>query len=389
MIALFSKTFLFSLFFFFLYYSLKLYNSTNISRLSLLKRGKIYIKKCINGTLINKNIQKKFSKPKIAAVIPVYNCQNYIKAAVRSIQNQDMLEIEIILVNDNSKDNSSKIIEELSLEDPRIKIINNKKNMGTLFSRNIGILNSNAKYIANLDNDDLFMDIDVFNSIFDEAENGNYDILGFGALDIPNYDPLISQMSDDYFHNHKDGLIVLQPELNYFPYLRNNKFRPNDYHVWGRLVKTDLYKKSINNLGNTSIGEDRKIKFMTWSEDSSMSLVLFYYAESYKFIKKYGIFHYISETTASNTRQMDEKFFSEIYFLDLMYDFTPNNTIGKQYVVQKAKEMRYDNYYSLNDKKNVIYCKAVIQKINDCPFVDEKDKKNIMILYNDLFNKDN
>ena len=72
-----------------------------------------------------------------------------------------MSKIEIILV----KDNSSKIIEELSLEDPRIKIINNQKNMGTLFSRNIGILNSNGKYIMNLDNDDLFIDKDVFNTV--------------------------------------------------------------------------------------------------------------------------------------------------------------------------------------------------------------------------------
>ena len=43
----------------------------------------------------------------------------------------------------------------------------------------------------NLDNDDFFMDIDVFNSVFYEAEKGNFDILGFSAIDIPNYNPLI------------------------------------------------------------------------------------------------------------------------------------------------------------------------------------------------------
>ena len=384
-IILIGKTILFPLLFLFLYNLLRVDNSNNNTRLNILKRGKLYIKTCLKEQLINNN-NKKISQPKVSTIIPVYNCQNTIKAVIRSIQNQDMSEIEIILVNDYSKDNSSKIIEELSLEDPRIKIINNQKNMGTLFSRNIGILNSNGKYIMNLDNDDFFMDIDVFNSVFYEAEKGNFDILGFSAIDIPNYNPLISQMSDDYFHNHEDGLIVRQPELNYFPFSKNNKFRPNDYHVWGRLVKTDLYKKSIINLGITSIGEDRKIQFLSWEEDSSMSVVLFHYAKSYKFIKKYGIFHYISKTTASNTRTNDEKFFSTLFFLDLMYDFTHNNSIGKKYVVEKAKEMRYDEYYNLNDKKNVKYCKAIIQKILDCPHIIDKDKVNLMDLYKDLFN---
>ena len=347
------------------------------------------MKTCLKEQLINNNNNTKISQPKISTIIPVYNCQNTIKAVIRSIQNQDMSEIEIILVNDYSKDNSSKIIEELSLEDPRIKIINNQKNMGTLFSRNIGILNANGKYIMNLDNDDFFMDIDVFSSVFYEIEKGNFDILGFAAIDIPNYNPLISQMSDDYFHDHEDGLIVRQPDLNYFPFSKNNKFRPNDYHVWGRLLKTDLYKKSINNLGISAIGEDRKIQFLSWEEDSSMSVVLFYYANSYKYIKKYGIFHYISRTTASNTRTYDEKFFSTLYFLDLMFDFTHNNSIGKKFVVEKAKEMRYDDYYSLNDKKNVIYCKAVIQKILDCPHITDKDKIILMDLYKDVFNKVN
>lgn len=58
-------------------------------------------------------------------------------------------------MNDNSNDNTSLIINELAKEDKRIKILNNRKNMGTLYSRNIGVLISKSKYIMNLDNDDL------------------------------------------------------------------------------------------------------------------------------------------------------------------------------------------------------------------------------------------
>ena len=103
----------------------------NMSRTTALRRGKDFIDKC----------------------------EKTIKAAVRSIQNQNMADIEIILVNDKSTDSSLKIIQELSEEDPRIKIFNNEKNMGTLYSRSLGILKSQGKYIMNLDNDDLFMDV--------------------------------------------------------------------------------------------------------------------------------------------------------------------------------------------------------------------------------------
>ncbi len=88
--------------------------------------SKKYIQKCFEGTLLNNNSKIFSSKPKISAIIPAYNCENTIKAAVRSIQNQNMSEIEIVLVNDNSKDNTFKIIQELSEEDPRIKILNTK-----------------------------------------------------------------------------------------------------------------------------------------------------------------------------------------------------------------------------------------------------------------------
>ena len=58
-----------------------------------------------------------------------------------------MTDFEIILINDNSTDNSLKIIRKMKSYDNRIHIINNHKNMGTLYSRCIGVLNSKGKYI--------------------------------------------------------------------------------------------------------------------------------------------------------------------------------------------------------------------------------------------------
>ena len=386
---MFLKFIFFISYIFFIYKILfKFGHPSHYSRLNSLTKGKYYIQKCLEGELINNNTLNILDTPKISVIIPVYNCEKTIKASIRSIQNQEMKEIEIILVNDYSTDNTSNIIKELSLEDQRINIINNNKNMGTMYSRNIGILNSKGKYVMNLDNDDLFLNSEVFDILFKEAEKENVDILGFAAVESYTYSPLITQMHDAYFQNHKNGLYLQQPELTFYPFTKNNKFRPNDYHVWGRFVKSNLYKKAINNLGISAIGEDRRTQMLIWSEDSSMSLVLYSLADSYKYIKIYGIFHYLSQTTASNTRHIDQKLFGEIYFLDLMYDFTGNNYIGIKYVVDKAKEMRYDSYYNLDNKYNVLYYKAVITKIINCEYISDKDKTKIKSLYYNLLSAD-
>ncbi len=127
------------------------------------------------------------SFPKISVIIPLYNCENYIKYTIRSVQNQNMGNFEIILINDNSKDGSLNISISLQEEDKRIKIINNNKNMGTLYSRSIGVLYSKGEFIFSLDNDDMFSDEDIFDKIYDIAYKNNYDIVEFKTFDIPNY----------------------------------------------------------------------------------------------------------------------------------------------------------------------------------------------------------
>ena len=80
-----------------------------------------------------------------------------------SVLSQNIPEFEIILINDNYSDNSSIIVNQMIKYDKRI-IINNSKNMGTLFSRNIGVLNAKGKYIFELDNDDIFLNENIFNN---------------------------------------------------------------------------------------------------------------------------------------------------------------------------------------------------------------------------------
>ena len=112
------------------------YNAT--PRREALIIGRRYINKCLNDNLTNKF--EKVENPIISAIIPVFNCEKSIKYAISSIQNQNVTNIEIILINDYSTDQSLNIIQEIQKNDKRIIIINNEKNMGSLYTRSIGIL---------------------------------------------------------------------------------------------------------------------------------------------------------------------------------------------------------------------------------------------------------
>ena len=353
-------------------------------RYQSLKKLKKYMKACFEGLYLNDNAIYNYNSsiPIISVVIPVYNCNKTIKAAVRSIQNQNMGDIEIILVNDLSKDNTSKIIQELSEEDPRIKIINNKKNSGTLYSRNVGILSSKGKFIMNLDNDDLFLDSEVFDDIYKEMNNTNFDIIGFNELEAHNYDPKGSQLNTGFFYK-PDNFIVYQPELRYYPFTRNNKFYPNDYLVWGRLVKRDLYIKAINNLGKDIFGEERGKRFLCYNEDTTMTIALFAYAQSFKFVTRYGIFHYLGKTTASNTRPSEENTYSHIFILDMLFEFTENDISHKKYVAEFALVLNGDD---INTEKTINYIKILLQRLYDSKYISEEYKNKLKQKYSFIYN---
>lgn len=90
---------------------------------------------------------------KISIIVPIYKVEGYINKCIDSILNQTYKNLEIILVDDGSPDNSGKICDEYAEKDKRIKVIH-KKNEGVSIARNIGIENASGGYIAFSDPDD-------------------------------------------------------------------------------------------------------------------------------------------------------------------------------------------------------------------------------------------
>lgn len=93
------------------------------------------------------------SLPLISIIIPVYNVEKYLRKCVESVIGQTLKEIEIILVDDGSSDNSGSICEEYAKNDSRIKVIH-KENGGVSSARNVGLDNAIGKYIMFVDADD-------------------------------------------------------------------------------------------------------------------------------------------------------------------------------------------------------------------------------------------
>ena len=94
--------------------------------------------------------------PAVSVVMPAYNCEKYIEAAIRSVISQTFTDWELIVIDDGSSDSTREIIDRLAAEDSRILSLPNEKNMGVAATRNRGIDISRGSYIALLDSDDVW-----------------------------------------------------------------------------------------------------------------------------------------------------------------------------------------------------------------------------------------
>lgn len=97
--------------------------------------------------------------PFVSLIIPNYNNEKYIKKCLDSVISQTYINIEVILVDDCSTDDSLRIIHEYTNIHHNIKVLQNKKNMGVSYSRDLGIKNATAKWITTLDSDDYYINV--------------------------------------------------------------------------------------------------------------------------------------------------------------------------------------------------------------------------------------
>ena len=343
----------------------------NFTASQLKIKGLNYLTKIKKSTLIN-FVKKINNEPKISIIIPVYNCQNSIELTIKSINFQTFKDLEIILVNDQSSDNSSKKIQELQIVDQRINIINNKRNMGTLYSRCIGVLNAKGKYVIGLDNDDLFLFEEILETIYLNAKINYFDIVEVKSFEISDYSPKYENIRNGYFIYHKNNIILHQPNLSLFPISKNNKLAFTDHYIWGKCIRNKIYKNAINLLG-----KKRYSTYNCWTEDVSIVFILFNIAKSFIFLNIFGIFHLRAITTTTYKLTKKKKLLTNIFYLGILFDFSKNDNIIKNFVAQYALRFSMSNLNKL-DNKNKETFKSIIKKLIECKYITKDYKQKLL-----------
>ena len=191
--------------------------------------------------------------------------------------------------------------------------------------------NKNFLFIFNLDNDDYYFDSDLIDFIFSKAKTENLDIVHFKTIIIHNYTTEIERMSDIFTIQYPNEFYLEQPELSLWMIKYKNRYVVHNNMIWDKCIKTSIYKKAINLMRF-----NRLSKFVSWAEDTSINFIIMNQANNLKYAFKYGIVHYKGKNTASNTQSKDTKIFGEIFFLDILFDFSKNNNENKNLIVGQA-----------------------------------------------------
>ena len=151
--------------------------------------------------------------PKVSIIIPIYNTHKYLERCMDSVLNQTLQDIEIILVDDESPDDSPRMCDEYAKADTRIKVIH-KKNGGLGFARNSGIEIATGEYIAFLDSDD-YVDETMYQKLYEEAKRVQADTCLCGHTNVDKNNQVVNKYYNPF------GGKVFRPEQTVTEVLAN------------------------------------------------------------------------------------------------------------------------------------------------------------------------
>lgn len=190
--------------------------------------------------------REKMKENLISIIMPVYNVEKHLRQSIESVINQTYKELEIILVDDGSKDASGIICDEYAKKDSRIKVIH-KQNSGISSTRNVGIDNATGKYIMFIDSDDFF-------------ENNSCQLL-YEEIERNNADYVIG----NYRHTTHEGEKWKYPLFNIDDISNNFKVSIKDYEksifvmnsvIWNKIYRRDFIEKNKLRFIEDVLAED-------------------------------------------------------------------------------------------------------------------------------------
>lgn len=224
---------------------------------------------------------------KVSVIVPVYNDEKYLKQCIDSILNQTYSNIELILIDDGSTDNSPKICEDYRQRDDRVRVLH-KENGGVGSSRNAGLAMATGEYVLFVDNDDWLPENHV-EDLYDNLKKNDSDIA------VGNFNEFNEERSSFlYWINENDYFEKCYSPEEWF----KMEYKTEFYNIsmvfvvpWGKLYKRELFKDIV-------YPTDAKV------EDDLTTWKVYLLADKISYINKSFYTHRI--LNASVTAQVDK-----------------------------------------------------------------------------------
>ena len=217
---------------------------------------------------------------KISIIVPIYNAENHLEKCVKSILTQTIEDLELILVDDGSKDNSLSICNAYACRDPRVKVIH-QKNAGVSVARNHGIEVAEGDYIGFVDSDD-WIDTHMYERLLQEAYKTNADVVMCDITTV--YDSGKTQMDT-----------ITQLSKNHI--FKKSDFTPSLLLEMAGSACRCIYK----NRYSDNVMQCKNLHFpvgVKFSEDRIFNIYAFGFANKVCYIKEAYYNRYINEKSA-------------------------------------------------------------------------------------------
>lgn len=258
----------------------------------------------------------------VSVIVPVYNVEEFLPECLDSILGQTLSNIEVIIVYDDSKDNSLKICEYYAQRDKRVTLISLANVEGTRAglgeSRNKGIDIAKGEYLGFVDSDD-YIDQDFYEVLYNAAKEKNADIVETETLDFDkaNAKPRRS------FDSLNDITITLDTVEQFFrDYYFSSTYKHN---AWDKIYRRDFIVKN-----NIRYGDNKKI----YAEDTWFQLqAVFYYP---KIVFAQGTHYRYRLRQSSLTHNVAKNLVQRESLMVEMYDYLINNDKANRGIERRA-----------------------------------------------------
>ena len=350
---------------------------------------------CKDILLDNKNLINN-ENPDVSVIITVYNQANCFFSSLRSVQNQSLKNIEIIIIDDCSLDNTTEIIEKYMIEDKRIIYLKHQSNDGKIKSRSDGVKLAKGKYITIIDGDDALSHKDILYNCFTIANISDLDVIEFrhALFQKKNYVYLYSNL--DNIKNLKNR-IIYQPELT-FKFVdfstRDSTFGMMNRNIVSKLIKNDIFKKVLHYIG-PKYTEDYLLDY----EDIIMSISLFHIANSYYYMSECGYYRargeFIETYPLSNLKKCKPKSFKinkeldTIKYLNFLLEKSKGEEIESKLIYKELIALNHNKKLEKRINYDFQYVYEVLNKIVQSNFYSIGMKQKILQLKDNLLKKEN